>query len=357
MFLTRSALVRGLERAIKGPPEPKDLPDRRHARERSLTQSEIIEDVRLSAEQIDAVLTEYTDNLRAAARACKQADVPVLVCTVAVNWLWSGKREREYPWQGDRAAAGARLAELRAAGPVNDARAAWLDLVETADVQGFLGESEAAAATLREALERDPHQRRATVAQGERLVRGLAEDGFQAFDTTEALQRSEGRTAIGFDIFYDYVHFTPYGAARLAELMAREVLRREGLGTASPAAMDGYAQTYGQEVEHQAGQASAPDFLEPDRFLGIGFDAGRLTSTDLWKYEATQEELERRVQESPGDATAWVYLGDLLSFRQGQEEAAKKAWERAKEAGFDAPWLAGALQELLGRPQAAGKNP
>ena len=223
--------------------------------------------------------------------------------------------------------------------------------MEYADLLAAQGEVESAAQRYREALELDPHQRRATVAQGEALKDGLLSTEARIFDATQFyLARSE-HPWIGFEEFYDYVHFTPYGAALLAEGLFLDLARAGWLEGADPASAQNYAASHRNAVLARTRQTETPDFFEPERFLGIGLNAEHLTSRNLWKYEAMALELDEALQANPKHMAAYLYRGNRRSFRQGEREAARADWKKALELGGPADVLEPALQALASRPR------
>ena len=335
--LKRSALVRAFDRVLHGPATPADLPDRQHGANRGLTQAEIIAKIQIDPAQRRRIQARYVENLVAAARAARTDNVPVAVCTVAVNWLWSGKELREHAWQSsdDPRRVQQRVEELRNAGTSPEVIQDWRNRLELADALRALGRSEEAANAYREALEMDPHQRRATPSMGVALQAALEALDIPVLDTQAFfLQRSE-EPWIGFDVFYDYVHFTPYGAALAAEgmyefLVAQELLPGQGLENAR-----GYATSYQAALRAQTAQTAHPDFFAWERFLGIGFDVRRMTSRDLWKYAQLGLDLNARIDEQPGDWAAHIYRGNLRAFEQGSRDLALQDWEAALQIGVN----------------------
>ncbi|HRV81477.1 MAG TPA: hypothetical protein P5218_08585, partial [Planctomycetota bacterium] len=348
-WLRRSALIRGLERWRLGPPTPQDLPDRSGG-QRGMTQSEVIEDVELSPEEIAEQVEAYAANLLLAVRACEQAKVPVLVATVAANANWSGKEARIHDWNAsdDRAQLEARAQAIqdRLQSGQGNVKERWQRWLELGDLSVALEESEQAGEAYRHALDIDPHQRRATFPQARALQNALKESQAVVFDTNQFLLARSERGWIGFDVFYDYVHFTPYGAALVAEGMFDQLRTAGLLEAAQPIEILGYASGYRDRVAAQVLTPGKPDFLERGDFLGIGFDPTRIRSRDLWKYEQMAEELERHMASDPQDAVAWIYRGNRRWFQQGQGEGALADWAHALELGGPGDLLRGAMTAL-----------
>lgn len=349
--LRQSALVRALERAVQGEAEPTDLPDRRPGQS-GHTQAEIIEEIEIDASAERAALSAYVQNLVAAAQAAQEAEVPTVICTVAVNWLWSGKEVRESAGQ-DAADAEQRLAELDRVDldSLPDRKARWRHVLERADALAVLQRDDEAAQAYLQALEIDPHQRRATVSQGEALQGGLLATKARIFNSTQWYLSRAQRPWIGFDEFYDYVHFTPYGAALLAEGLFTDLAQAGWLPGAEEGVAEGYAAAHRAEVLARASQADAPDFFERDRFLGIGLDPANLTSRNLWKYEAMALELDRVLAEDPDHVAASIYRGNRRSFQRGQRDRALADWRRALSAGGPEERLRTAIEALQNRPR------
>ncbi len=343
------ALVRALENLSQGAPTFQDLPDRRpgQTNSKALTEARIIEDVHLDSSDLDATVQSYADNMKAMQAAAVAAEVPALFCTVAVNWNWSGKSEPSYDWDpGDTPKSlNKRLSTLRELG--GDASAAsWQQQMEAVQLAIALGDTALAGELMRAALEMDPHRRRATLRQGQALKSALQGGPVAVFDSTEYFLKQKSEPWVGFAEFYDYVHFTPHGAALMAEGIYGHLCREGLLPEASPSLGEGYATRYSKMVEEQVAIDSAPDFFARDWFLGIGHDRERLTSKDLWKYEDMAEELDTLLEADPNNMSALIYRGNRRSFQQGKTQAALEDWRKAEQLGGSKEWLRSAIEEL-----------
>jgi hypothetical protein len=139
------------------------------------------------------------------------------------------------------------------------------------------------------------------------------------FDTIGFLSSRSRDGILGFDEFYDYVHFTPRGALLVG---AQLFLALQEAGITAPApgiSVDEY-------IEHELDRLadSGGDPLEKSEWLGIGFEPVPRPDRNLWKYDRMLEALDARIEANPGDLRALVYRGNARAFtRDGGAEAAR----------------------------------
>ncbi|MFP8879736.1 MAG: hypothetical protein VCE43_09920, partial [Myxococcota bacterium] len=114
---------------------------------------------------------------------------------------------------------------------------------------------------------------------------------------------------LGFDAFYDYVHFTPAGALWTAAAIFDELVRG---GVVEPGRID--TDDWAEEAIERLTRRES-DALAVEAWIGFNFEREALTDRDLWKYQSGLEDLDERIQHSPSDALARVYRGNAHSFR------------------------------------------
>lgn len=333
----RASRIAGLLRGGAREPSPEEL--ERSVSTRSLAQSddrvehsEMLREVRITDAQTAAVEDAYEANLRAMVAACRDAQVPAVLCTVASNWRWTGlEDEDDTPWMEELAdTAGATTGDARVAAAVARAAEAtdpmdrwrWLDrAARSADAAG---DGARARGLFRSALDADPHLRRATTRLAQR-VRAAAdgEAGAHLFDADAELAARAPGGVIGFETFYDYVHFTPEGALRTAAALA------QGLGEADLLPADYSPPTAWLDARRNFLESDGPDALAVRDFVGFGFDRAILESRDLWRYDALQDDLDARIAADPADWRALAYRGNVAFFKRGGAAAAAADYEAA----------------------------
>ena len=149
-------------------------------------------------------------------------------------------------------------------------------------------------------------------------------EGAFYLDVVAALAADAEHGIVGFRDLYDYVHFTPQGAVRVAQALYERIAAL-GLGTPR-AGFDSRAYAR-QELERLAELES--DFPAWDEWLGIGFDRARLADRDLWKYDRLKAELDARIAEAPDDALARVYRGNARALSADGRAGAIEDYEAA----------------------------
>jgi lysophospholipase L1-like esterase len=349
--LSDTNLVRLLQRARSGPPGPADLPDRNFetAEEERLTQARIIEDIEVREDEVAATIAAYAANLAAMVDAARAHGVPIVLCSVAVNWEWSGREDTRLGWLASGPGAprtpqdALPAVEAELASFDGSPTERWTLLHRRAELLAACGERGAAEVAYRAALDADPHMRRATGRHAAAVARVAAEHGAVFLDTIEALATlGAERRLVGFEDFYDYVHFTPHGAAAVACAVFERSRTIDALrGTALE--LQAYPAEHAAEVA-----ARTRDYLDGRRFLGIGGDPGRVTERDLWKYDKLLIALDERIAADPADALSLAYRGLARSFRQDGARGAARDLRRALELGLDEP----GLRETLARLEA-----
>lgn len=347
--LSRTHLQRALRRALHGPFSPQDLPQRdwRVADEERLTQERIVRDVRASPAQIEDVLEEYEANLDSMARAAAAKGVPIVLCGVAVNLEWRGREDLPADWierllgrSGTSEEARAELDARLARTPLDELER-WELLFRRAELRRSRGEVEGARADYVAALEADPHLRRALPRQSAIAERVARRHGALFLDAPALFAASARDGVVGFEHFYDYVHFLPRGAAELAVGIVE--LTRELPALRGGAELD--LRSYSLDHAREVGRLER-DFLDARLFLGIGFDPALLVDRDLWKYERLRLALDERLARDPADVAALVYRANTRSFLQDGAAGAEADYEAALAAGGEDPIVRANLERL-----------
>jgi tetratricopeptide (TPR) repeat protein len=314
-----------------------------------VSEDRMIQEVDVSEDEIAAIHKLYEEHLTAIAQAAREAGVPLVLMTVAVNWEWHGREDLPADWPAELvqgwtpeddwsdviAALNARIANA-----AEDERHEWS--YRRALVRRAQGDLKHARSDFRAALNTDPHLRRATDEMADRVRRVAEREGAILVDTIVSLvaAASEGGI-VGFEFFYDYVHFTPRGAALAAGALV-QTLAREGLLPAACAELAAENDRAHAEPAGPPPPDGLPDFLGVEEWRGLGFEPTRALDRDLWKYNEALAELEAELAAHPDDWRALVYRGNAAFFRQDGAAEAERDWRRALELGGD--------------PQAIGRN-
>ena len=291
---------------------------------------EMLERIELTDADLDRVYAAYRENLAAIAGEVRAAGVELVLMEVASNAHWLQLEDEGEAWRGEFGAEGeALLAAVDAALTEADAKEHYRWHHRRARLLGELGRPADAAAAYRDALESDPHLRRATHRHRDAVRAVAKEAGVPVFDTAAALL-SEGELEPGFAHFYDYVHFTPRGIAQVSRALLVDLARRGLLGAVElPTELP---ETILTRAPWERGE---PDSLLVEEWIGYGLKPERVHDRDLWKYDSTWSELEdadflnRLAYGGLPDARVTAYLGSILWFKPARREEARRLWRRA----------------------------
>jgi lysophospholipase L1-like esterase len=342
-LLGGSHLYRLVARATAGPPATPSLAGLSEE-ELRLSQREIVRDIETTPAEIDAIVDRYAANLAAMVESATSREVGILIATVASNWRWRGRDDLPDDWLDELApgtAGDARyitaLSALEVKLAASPARERYEWLYRRARIHEALGEGATARDEYRAAMNADPHLRRALDAMNGRV---LALDAPTA-DVVAALADRAPGGIVGFDLLYDYVHFTPRGAVLVAATLF-EALRRAGLMRPAP----GFdSEVY---VAEQLARLDdiASDLPEVREWLGFGFDPAGIADRDLWKYDLLLADLDERIERDPQDLEARLYRANARSFQQDGAEGAARDY-RAVIDGDGPPAARANLEALL----------
>ncbi len=327
-WLFSTNLYRLLDRAVHGGPATPSLAEQQFSRaDLQMTENELIAGIEVTPEEVGTILDGYEDSMERIARVAEDTHTPLVLMTVASNWEWRGREDLPAAWLDDIVPPGsgdvtkryrAAIDELthRLATSPQDKRSELLYMRAVA--AEHTGDFAAARRDYRDAMNLDPHLRRALDAQADRVRRVAGRHGLPLVDVVEYLSGEARHGVVGFDDFYDYVHFTPRGAVLVAAATLRTLIGAGILPAPEHYDIDGYVRT------RLAWQAS----LERDPFpvgewLGFGDDPARIADRDLWKYDKFVNSLDARIEQDPADLSALVYRGNAAAFRiDGAEQAA-----------------------------------
>jgi len=327
-------LYRAVDRAVNGPPKIPSLTEQDFSNDDlRLSEAEIIEDVDVSPAEVGGVVDRYEANIQEMADAAGAAHRPLILMTVASNWEWRGRSDLPDDWVREvwghdvdgspdtwRRTRDILSQKLESA-PAKQ-RHEWL--FRRAVAAAALGDFTAARADYRAAMNEDPHLRRALDAANDRVRHVAERSGAALVDTVEVLSRQAEHGIVGFDEFYDYVHFTPQGALRVAAALFDEIHRQGGLPDVGSFDTQAYV----------AAEIDRIRLLEEDSkavfdWMGFGFDKALLHDRDLWKYEHMRSALDERLKHNPGDVRALVYRGNARFFELGGAAAAARDYDAA----------------------------
>lgn len=321
-LLMKTNLYRFVHRAVRAGPRSPSLASRDFSRDRlRISEDEMIEDIELTQAQIDATIADYGANLEAIADVAQEYEVDLLLLTVASNWKWRGREDLPGGWleellenHGGVSGAEDRLVRAREIldhklgdGPRSE-RHEWL--YRRALVREALGDLDAARADYRAALNEDRHLRRAVDAQNDRVRELARRRGIPMVDTVAWMASRAQHEIVGFDEFYDYVHFTPRGVVLVAEALFRELPRLGWVPPSPTFDLDAYVH---ERLQHLAGLSEDP--FDVSEWMGFGFDPDQIRDRDLWKYDRLLEDLDRRLEAAPEDYRSRVYRGNAHFFQ------------------------------------------
>lgn len=327
--LTQTNLHRLLSRKLHGPPRlprPRELASSDASAQR-LTQTEILEHVTLTPREVAEQVDRYEANLEAIATTAADAQVPLLLMSVGTNWRWLGPDDDAEDGSTlvpeDPAAARQTLesveARLRSAPDLER----WELFAQRGRLYEALGDHQRAREDFRRALSEDPHLRRALDRMNERVAAVAKRHDSLYLDTVAALQATAPAGILGFEHFYDHVHFSPTGALAVASFVYAH-LRDEGfLRLADDDTLQAFVDSELAQIE-----AASQDFLDSRRWLGFSYDKALLADRDLWKYDHMVQDLERRIRVEP-EFRSLVYYGNARSFQQGRRLEAVDSYRAA----------------------------
>lgn len=363
-------LLRALGKALRGsreipPARLTEAADGGETDSNRVSQVRMLREIDMPSERIGETLDAFERNLADMVEATRGAGVKIVLCTVGSNWRWFTEEDLPEGWVADyvgdselgedelNARALAMLDRELSATPAPTDHDAYTLLHRRAWLRASVGDMSGARADWRASMNRDPHLRRALDAQNERVQRVAESTGALYFDAVDALVRVSPYGIVGFEVFYDYVHFTALGALTVAGGLA-ELLQQEGLHHADPADTTQYRELFLDTfIATELAQLGArtQDWLEVDRFFGFAFDPELRRVRDLWKYDKLLVELGRRAQKGPDRALALVYRGNIHALRPDGRDEARADYARALELQPDHPAATANLERVNAAPR------
>lgn len=298
-----------------------------------VSETEMVAVVQVSSAEHAAVIDAYETNLRAMIDSAERAGTGVVLMTVASNWEWGGRDDLPAGWidelLGGRSPAGpadletalARVDERLAAADDRD-RSAWR--FKRGRLLGRLGRWEPARDELRASMNEDLRLRRALDVQADRVRALAAERDVPCLDTIAMLAAADEHGIVGSRVFYDYVHFTPEGCARVAAALF-DVLSSEEWVQPAP----GFDAGAWLDDELAWFDGLQVDPLDVGRWLGVCDELGRIHDRDLWKHVAAMDALDAHLSAHPDDVQALVWRANADFFRLGGRADAERGYERA----------------------------
>jgi lysophospholipase L1-like esterase len=351
-------LYRFINGLIRGPRRKVSFEERQFSTEDlRLTQDTIIKSVTMSQDEIDEVVDRYEANLQDTVEVAEETAAPLVLMTVAANWKWRGRSDLPEGWidelLGAHAAEGPerlrrvrdRLSEMLTSSARDERHEL---LFKRGAVEEKLGETAAARDDYRAAMNEDPHLRRALDTANERVRSVASRNGVRLVDTVDLLASRAAGGIIGFDEFYDYVHFTPRGNVIVAAALFEKL---QQMGVTGPA--PGFDVWRHAESRIASLATLDADALAVDEWMGFGFDPATVGDRDLWKYEKTLKQLDERIAANPRDVAALVYRGNGHYFRVDGGPAAARDYRAALNQAPGHP----AIRANLARLESEGRLP
>ena len=351
-MLMKTHLYRIARRALRGPPRQPSLADSDlSSKDLRLTQRAIVRDIELTSNEKEKVIQDYRRNLAEIVATTKDSEIPLVLMSVASNWKWRGREDLPTNWlsellntvalvDADQTRLGQERIDRELLASSASDRHEWL--FRRAVLAESQGDFELARTAYRSALNEDPHLRRALDRMNDELKQVARDSDVTILDTVELLSKSAKHGIVGFDEFYDYVHFTPRGALLVATELF-EVIGRSGV-VRNTKPFDSAAY-FEQELDRL--EQLPVDEYAVDRWVGFGFDRKRIADRDLWKYDELLQELDDRIEEDPEDFSALVYRGNIYFFRLDGAEQAESDYRAALELAPNHPIVRSNLERLL----------
>ncbi len=338
--LLQTNLYRLVDRAVRGGPQTPSMASQDiSGSDLRVSESTLIQDIEMRPEEISEIVDRYEQTIDTIARIALGTETPVLLMTVASNWKWRGREDLPKDWldevvpdDGTDRPERLRLARERLGERIESS--SHLERYELRFQRALaaesLGEFDAARTEYRASMNEDPHLRRALDALGERVRRVAAARRVPVLDVIDRLSEEAAHGIVGFDEFYDYVHFTPRGVALVA---ADSFVALREAGVLPPAEGFDPEAHLRQRLDELA--ALEEDPLAVDEWLGFGFEPAGIRDRDLWKYDRLLSELDERIESDPDDVRALVFRGNAHAFKVDGADRATRDYEAALALGDD----------------------
>jgi lysophospholipase L1-like esterase len=303
--------------------------------------------VTVSREEVDAAVSKHLANMKRTVELAKASGAKVVLMTVATNLEWSGSKDPDEGWLAKACGKTVpdvvgpeRTAVLQAAqdaltktvdDPSKETLDRWEARYERACVRRALGDTKGALDDFQKANDEDPHLRRCLSVMNENVRQLAKEEGVLLVDGAQVLAEASKGGITGFDMLYDYVHFTPAGAERLGAALALALA-----GSDKKDEIEKWTQAREEKLA-----ARTQDALEVEEYLGWDADRALLSSRDLWKYEKLKKSLDfagnkdtppGKLQQGTITPEELVWCADGHALKVGEEKRARELYERARAA-------------------------
>ena len=340
-----------IRRLLRGTPKTTALQDPNLSQENlRQMQDRIMMDIQLDPDEINAVVDNYQTNLNQILEAANRTDTPLLLMTVASNWEWLDRAglskewlQETLPGSNTNSKAGLLLArdkvDFEIAESEPSTRYQWL--FKRAVINQRLENWEAAKRDYRDAMNQDLRLRRASDLMADRVRKVAKGRDAVIVDTIELLSETAPHGIIGFNEFYDYVHFRPEGSIRVAGFLF-DSLREAGISQPD-ARFDSQHYVAEELLRAQNDEADSTDL---DRWAGFGPKRGSRADRDLWKYDQMILELDRRILEDPEDTDALIRRGNAYYFQVDGADKAREHYEAALKIDGEDPTIRANLERL-----------
>lgn len=292
--------------------------------------------VAVTKAEIDEAVAKHLANMKKTIEIAKAGGAKVILMTVATNLEWQGSKDPAEGWLakavgGPLPATGPERDEkLKAASDALSKTAAdesktpierWEARYELGLVRRALGDTKGAHDELQRANDEDPHLRRCLSVMNENMRQLAKEEGCVLVDGEKILAAASKDGITGFDMLFDYVHFTPAGAERLGAALAQALLG------------DAKAEQLQKQVQERDALLASrtSDALEVTEYLGWNDDRSILTSRDLWKYEKGRDALEKKIAQGTAKTEEIVWAANGHALCVGEEKRARELYEQAKK--------------------------
>ena len=320
-------IFRFLDSLLRGGPDTPAIEEQDFSNEDlRVTQRSMVQDIEMSTKELAEIVDNYEANIEQAVASAQAAGARVILAEVGSNWKWRGREDLPETWPDEFLEPGSgkgvsklvrvqeALSKKLQSAPAKE-RSDLLFKIALASEQ--LGEFDVARENYRAAMNEDPHLRRAIDRLNDRLGLIAERHGAELLQTVEILGAHSPNGIVGFDMFYDYVHFTPHGALLVSAALAEE-LRDMGLVNAPPDFNPG------QYVKREMGSIATldADYLDVRKWMGMSDIKGSVLDRDLWKYEQLLKDLDTRLASGNSDFMTHVYRGNFAWFQlDGAREA------------------------------------
>lgn len=365
--LNRSFLYRGLKQGIQRAAEARKSQQGREDNfaKFAFSESELTAGLHITASEYAYVEKRYAENIKEVVDSSVHA--PVLLMTVASNLRWNDPDDQSPQWLQHYLAGHGQ--EVSLANPENaeaqllkalellqkeeqslasQAGSKAFSLIEKEGIDAVhfrlgkvyeaLGNRERARQEYELARDLDKRSRRALGVFNQAILKlkplTQTHPNLKIIDTEAALAAHVPSGIIGYETFYDYVHFSPMGAQRMAEVigrslvadgfMIRRLAKRFRVTQEVPFDYEAYIQQAAVRLESRK-----IDYPEVDEWVGFNFDKSDVASVNLFKFREGVASLEKMAELGRMDPWIYTYLGNAHFFRLAEDEKAIKNYRQA----------------------------